>query len=63
MSRERFLRLRDAAEYLAAHIHEAPVWVVPRLEGNTPTRTLGVLVILLSRTCCSQRERSASGRP
>jgi hypothetical protein len=25
MSRERFLRLLDAAEYLAAHIHEAPV--------------------------------------
>ena len=29
MSRERFLRLLDAAEYLAAHIHEAPVWIVP----------------------------------
>jgi nitroreductase len=27
MSRERFLRLVDAAE-LAAHIHEAPVWIV-----------------------------------
>jgi hypothetical protein len=26
MSHERFLRLLDAAEYLAAHIHEAPVW-------------------------------------
>jgi nitroreductase len=25
MSRARFLRLLDAAEYLAAHIHEAPV--------------------------------------
>jgi nitroreductase len=25
MTRERFLRLLDAAEYLAAHIHEAPV--------------------------------------
>jgi nitroreductase len=33
MSRERFLRLLDAAEYLAAHIHEAPVWIVPCLEG------------------------------
>jgi hypothetical protein len=25
MSQERFLRLLDAAEYLAAHIHKAPV--------------------------------------
>jgi nitroreductase len=33
MSRERFLRLLDAAEYLATHIHEAPVWIVPCLEG------------------------------
>src|SRR3954452_16195646 len=39
MSRERFLRLLDAAEYLAAHVHEAPVWIVPCLEGGTPTRT------------------------
>jgi nitroreductase len=41
MSRERFLRLLDAAEYLAAHIHEAPVWIVPCLEGGTPSRTSG----------------------
>ena len=41
MSRDRFLRLLDAAEYLAAHIHEAPVWIVPCLEGATPTRTSG----------------------
>jgi len=41
MSRERFLRPLDAAEYLAAHIHEAPVWIVPCLEGGTPTRTSG----------------------
>jgi len=40
-SRERFLRLLDAAEYLAAHIHEAPVWIVPCLEGGAPTRTSG----------------------
>jgi nitroreductase len=40
-SRERFLRLLDAAEYLANHIHEAPVWIVPCLEGATPTRTSG----------------------
>jgi hypothetical protein len=41
MSRERFLRLLDAAEYLAAHIHEDSVWIVPCLEGGTPTRTSG----------------------
>jgi nitroreductase len=41
MSQGRFLRLLDAAEYLAAHIHEAPVWIVPCLEGGTPTRTSG----------------------
>jgi len=41
MSRDGFLRLLDAAEYLAAHIHEAPVWIVPCLEGGTPTRTSG----------------------
>jgi nitroreductase len=31
----------DAAEYLAAHIHDAPVWIVPCLQGDTPTRTSG----------------------
>ena len=41
MSRERFLRLLDAAEYLSAHIHEAPVWIVPCLEGGPQTRTSG----------------------
>src|ERR1700747_3099476 len=44
MSRERFLRLLDAAEYLAAHIHEAPVWIIHCLEGGTPTRTSGSLI-------------------
>ena len=41
MSGEQFLRLLAAAEYLAVHIHEAPVWIVPCLEGGTPTRTSG----------------------
>jgi nitroreductase len=41
MSRERCLRLLDAAEYPANHIHAAPVWIVPCLEGGTPTRTSG----------------------
>jgi len=40
-SRERFERMLVAAEYLANHIHEAPVWIVPCLEGATPTRTSG----------------------
>src|SRR5580704_14832551 len=41
MQRWWFLRLLDAADHLAAHIHEAPVWIVPCLEGGTPTRTAG----------------------
>jgi nitroreductase len=40
-SREQFLRTLDAAEYLAAHIGQAPVWIVPCLHGETPTRTSG----------------------
>jgi nitroreductase len=40
-SRERFERMLAAGEYLANHIHEAPVWIVPCLEGATPTRTSG----------------------
>jgi nitroreductase len=40
-SREQFERMLAAAEYLAAHIHEAPVWIVPCLEVGTPTRTSG----------------------
>ena len=40
-SGDRFRRMLDAAEYLADHIHEAPVWIVPCLQGETPTRTAG----------------------
>jgi nitroreductase len=40
-SREQFEKMLAAAEYLANHIHEAPVWIVPCLEGATPTRTSG----------------------
>src|SRR3954447_24692446 len=40
-SREGFESMLAAAEYLADHIHEAPVWIVPCLEGATPTRTSG----------------------
>jgi nitroreductase len=39
--RERFHRMLAAAEHLAAHIDEAPVWIVPCLQGATPTRTAG----------------------
>jgi len=38
-SREWFERVLAAAEHLANHIHE--VWIVPCLEGGTPTRTSG----------------------
>jgi nitroreductase len=41
MSRARFLARSMRRNYLAAHIHEAPVWIVPCLEGATPTRTSG----------------------
>jgi nitroreductase len=40
-SRDRSLRMLDAAEYLAHHIHEAPLWIVPCLQGESPTRTSG----------------------
>ena len=40
-SPERFARMLDAAQYLADHIHEAPVWIVPCMGGPTPTRTSG----------------------
>jgi nitroreductase len=40
-SRERFQRMLAAAEHLAHHIHEAPVWIVPCLQGEAPTRTAG----------------------
>ena len=38
---ERFARMLTSAEHLAAHLHEAPVWIVPCLAGATPTRTSG----------------------
>jgi len=41
MSHAQFQPNMDAAEHLAAHIPEAPVWIVPCLQGETPTRTAG----------------------
>jgi nitroreductase len=38
---ERFGRMLNAAQYLADHIHEAPVWILPCMEGANPTRTAG----------------------
>ena len=38
---ERFRRMLDAAQHLADHIHEAPVWIVPCMAGATPSRTAG----------------------
>jgi nitroreductase len=40
-SQEQFRRTLDAAEHLAAHLHEAPVWIIPCLQGEAPTRTSG----------------------
>jgi nitroreductase len=38
---DRFSRMLDAAQYLADHIHEAPVWIVPCMQGANPSRTAG----------------------
>jgi nitroreductase len=43
-SRDRFDRLLAAAEHLADHLHEAPVWIVPCLMGNAHTRTSGASI-------------------
>lgn len=40
-SPERFRRMLDAAQHLAGHIHEAPVWIVPCMAGASPSRTAG----------------------
>ncbi len=40
-TRDRFDRMLAAAEHLADHLHEAPVWIVPCLQGGTHTRTSG----------------------
>src|SRR4029077_10983937 len=40
-SAERFQRLLAAADYLAEHLHDAPVWIVPCLQGAAPTRSTG----------------------
>lgn len=44
ISAERFGRMLAAAEHLADHLHEAPVWIVPCLQGGTHTRTSGASI-------------------
>src|ERR1700761_8247513 len=39
--RVRFSRMLAAAQYLADHIYEAPVWIVPCMAGANPGRTAG----------------------
>ena len=40
-SAESHRRTRAANEYLTDHYHEAPVWIVACLEGDTPNRSSG----------------------
>ena len=44
MSAERFARMLAAAEHLAHHLQDAPVWIVPCLVGAAPTRTSGASI-------------------
>ena len=60
MSWERFLRSLDAAEYPAAHIHEAPAWIVPCLERGRADPHLRV--VDLSRGS-EHAARGPSARP
>lgn len=43
-SPERFTRMLAAAEHLADHLHEAPVWIVPCLQGGTHNRSSGASI-------------------
>jgi hypothetical protein len=52
MSRVQFLGLLHAVEYLAAHIHEAPVWIVPCLEAARRPAPPGRPSILRFKTNC-----------
>lgn len=40
-SPEQFQRMLATAAHLAGHIHQAPLWIVPCLQGEAPTRTSG----------------------
>ncbi len=41
VTRERYMRQHSAVEYLTAHFHEAPVWIVACLDDGTATPTRG----------------------
>ncbi len=41
VTRERYMRQHAAVEYLTAHFHEAPVWIVACLDEGTSTPTRG----------------------
>jgi nitroreductase len=40
-SRDRYNQMLDACDYLADHLHEAPVWIVPCMLGRTRTWEAG----------------------
>ena len=62
-SRDRFERMLAAAEHLADHLHEAPVWIVPCLAKAAPTPARpGPRSIRPCRTCCWRRARWDWGR-
>src|SRR5438067_8105935 len=59
---ERFSRMLDAAQYLADHIHEAPVWIVPCVcKEQTHLARQDRRFTRQSRTCYWRQERLASG--
>jgi nitroreductase len=43
-SADSYRRTRAANEYLTDHFHEAPVWIVACLEGDSPTRSSGASI-------------------
>ncbi|WP_428540809.1 nitroreductase family protein [Rhodopila sp.] len=43
-TRDRFDRMLAAAEHLADHLQDAPVWIVPCLQGGTHSRTSGASI-------------------
>jgi len=53
-SPERFARMLDAAQYLADHIHEAPVWIIPCMQGANPTRTAGSSIYPAVQNMCAR---------
>jgi hypothetical protein len=56
---QRFARMLAAAQYLADHLHEAPVWIIACLEGvgvhGVPPTGPARRSIRRCRTCCWRR--------